>query len=87
MNFNNKYVDELIELRKEAREKRNWQLSDEIRDFLDANHSFVFDTQTGQIVYHQKSGSRQDFIKIMKNESKGERIFDSWLVSLNAGLY
>ena len=45
MEFENKYVDELIELRKEARENKDWKLSDEIRKYLDEKLVFVFDTK------------------------------------------
>lgn len=45
MDFENKYVDELINLRKEARENKDYKLSDEIRNYLDEKFIFIFDTK------------------------------------------
>ena len=45
MEFENKYIDELIEIRKEARSNKDWKLSDEIRNYLDDKLVFVFDTK------------------------------------------
>ena len=41
--FEDKYVDELIELRKKARTDKDYKLSDEIRDYLDSKLIFIFD--------------------------------------------
>ena len=48
----NKNIDELIELRKEARLSNNWKLSDEIRNYLDTKLIFIFDTKFGQEIYY-----------------------------------
>ena len=60
MKFEDKYIDELVDLRNEAREQKNWKLSDEIRDYLDTKHTFIFDTNEGQVVYHGQEKTRQD---------------------------
>lgn len=83
MDLQNSYTDELIDLRMKARQSRNWRLADEIREHLDARHVFIFDGEDGQIVYHKTSGSREDLIRSLKQESRAERIFDSWLFSMN----
>lgn len=52
MNFEGKYIDELLERRYLARENKDWKLSDEIRNYLDSKFVFVFDTKEGQEIYH-----------------------------------
>lgn len=73
MNLEDKHIDELIELRKEAREKKDWKLSDEIRNYLDAKLVFIFDTKDGQEVYNLtekyfKKEEMQSRIKTIENE-------------------
>ena len=51
MNFSEMYVSELIHVREVARADRDWKLSDEIRDYLDTKHTFIFDTKDGQNIY------------------------------------
>ena len=52
MDLESTYIDELIDLRKEARAEKNWQLADEIRNYLDTKLVFIFDAQWGQEVYY-----------------------------------
>jgi hypothetical protein len=84
MDFKNKYVDELIELRKEAREQKDWLLSDSIRDYLDAQYIFIVDGVDGQIVYHRSHGTRLDLIKELNAEARAEKMFDAWYLSMRA---
>jgi len=86
MNFKFKYIDELIAIREEARRVRNWVLSDRIRDYLDTKKVFVFDTETGQEVYHRNEGSRDDLIKEIKNEQNAQKLFDAWLYSMSLNI-
>ena len=86
MDFRNKYIDELIALRAEAREKRNWNLSDNIRDYLDSKHIFVFDTLNEQVVYHRTTGTRKEFVVQLKKEQRAQRLFDAWLFSMNSSM-
>ncbi len=86
MKFENKYIDELVDLRNEAREQKNWKLSDEIRDYLDSKHTFIFDTVEGQVVYHGQQRTRQKLIDQLKNESRAEKMFDAWLFSMRQGM-
>ena len=83
MKIENKCIDELIESRKEARIKRNWRLSDRIRNYLDTKHVFIFDTEHGQIVYHRNGLSRPDLIDQIKKEDRAEKLFDAWLFSMS----
>jgi len=51
------YIDHLIDIRREARDKKDWKLSDEIRDYLDERFVFIFDVKgddgnSYQEVYH-----------------------------------
>ena len=77
-------IDELIDLRQEARTEKNWKLSDEIRTYLDSQHSFIFDTTDGQVIYHRSKGTRMELIAELKVEARSEKMFNSWLYSLQA---
>jgi hypothetical protein len=84
MNLEALYIDELVALRQGARVEKNWQLADEIRDYLDSQHSFVFDTKDGQVVYHRAEGTRSELVVQLKDQARSEKRFDSWLYSLKA---
>lgn len=83
MNFETKYIDELIAIREEARQEKNWKLSDDIRDYLDTKHVYVFDTPNQQVVYHRTGGTRQDLINQIKEDQRAQKLFDAWLYSMN----
>jgi len=82
MNFETKYLDELITMREKARLNKNWDLADKIRDYLDTKHIFVFDKKEGLLIYHRLNGSRQDLTEELKASSRAEKIFDAWLFSI-----
>jgi hypothetical protein len=84
MNFKGKYIDELIELRDHARQRKNWKLSDCIRNYLDSKHIFVFDTPNEQVVYHRTEGTRDELIVQLKKEQRAQKLFDAWLYSVSA---
>lgn len=79
MNFEGYYIDELIELRKHSRLAKDWGLSDDIRDYLDSKHIFIFDHKEGQEVYHRTSGTRKDLIEEIEKDRLAEKRFDAWL--------
>ena len=91
MDFTTKFIDELIILRKEAREKKDWKLSDEIRTYLDSKLVFIFDTKFGQEIWYlnekyfenkpDKLTYRQYVEYQIQQDSKAERVFDAWLYS------
>lgn len=96
MDFENKYIDELIEDRKEARENKNWKLSDEIRDYLDTKLVFVFDAKWGQEVYYLTDGyfknqdrkietiamSKRQYLEYrIKQDINADKNFEAWLFS------
>ena len=56
MDFESKYIEELIEERKIAREIKNWKLCDEIRNYLDLKNIFIFDTKLGQEIWYLTEG-------------------------------
>lgn len=57
-------TDELTDLREQARENKDYLLSDTIRNELDLRGSFCFDTKEGQVVYHLGEGyTRESVIK------------------------
>ena len=84
MELDNKYISELIEIRKKARANNNYALSDEIRNYLDDKESFVFDTKEGQVVYHELKGmTRSKLIEKINREKQANKLFDAWLYSMN----
>ncbi|WP_242117113.1 hypothetical protein [Aestuariivivens sediminicola] len=82
MNFDSIYIDKLIAMREDARQMKNYALSDNIRNYLDSKHIFIFDSKQGQIVYHRKTGTRSDLIKEIKEDLQAQKLFDSWLFSM-----
>mgnify|MGYP003655787070 CR=1 FL=1 len=86
MNFEGYYIDELIELRKQSRLERDWALSDDIRDYLDSKHIFIFDHKEGQEVYHRTTGTRQELIEEIEKDRQAEKRFESWLFSTKSGV-
>jgi hypothetical protein len=84
MELDNKYISELIEIRRKARVSNDYALSDKIRNYLDAKESFVFDTKEGQVVYHELKGmTRSKLIEKLNREKQANKLFDAWLYSMN----
>lgn len=85
MNFEDKYIDELIYLRQTARENKDWKLSDEIRDYLDSKLVFVFDTKDSQQVYYFPYKYPFDEVHhygeqtIIKKRDKDDEIIPAWI--------
>ncbi len=84
MRIEDKYIDELLEIREKTRAKKNWKLADKIRNYLDTKHVYVFDTIEGQVIYHKKEGTRQSLIKQLKSEVRAENMFNAWLFTMKA---
>lgn len=82
MNFEYLHIDQLIDVRELHRDRKNWKTCDEIRDYLDTKHVFIFDTPEGQIVYNQTKGTRQDIVNKINSDKKYNAMFDAWLVSM-----
>lgn len=79
-------IDELIDIRRQAREEKDWKLSDEIRDYLDTKFVFIFDHKEGQEVYHRTRGTREDIVKEIQKDKKLEKDFNSWLYSIQSSI-
>ena len=75
------YIENLIDIRKQYRADKNWQMCDAIRDYLDSKHVFIFDTPEGQVIYNEVKGTRQDVIDKINRDKKAEAAFDAWLYS------
>lgn len=91
-------IEQLIYERSLARLAKNWGKSDEIRNTLDNNLVFVFDTKVGQDVYYLTDGyfkrqdkmietiglSKRQYVEYrIKQEIKANANFDAWLFSIN----
>lgn len=87
-------IDVIIEIRHEARKRKDWGLSDELREVLDLNNVFVFDTKEGQDVYYltpeyfkwkdkliETVGlSKRQYVEYrIKRDIRAENNFDAWL--------
>ncbi len=96
MDFEGKYIDKLIEDRKEARVSKDWKLSDEIRNYLDTKLVFIFDAKWGQEVHYLTEGyfknkdqkiettamSKRQYVEyLIKRDINAENNFESWLYS------
>jgi len=89
-------IDQLIQLREYARKDKDWELSDKIRDFLDGERVFIFDTVNGQEVYYLEFdffthkpddiSPRQYVESRLKRDIKEEANFDAWLYSLRKSI-
>ena len=84
MRIEDKYIDELLEIREKTRIEKNWKLADKIRNYLDTKHVYVFDTNEGQVIYHKKDGTRQSLVKQLKSEIRSENMFNAWLFTMKA---
>lgn len=81
------YIDELIDIRRKAREAKMWDISDKIRSYLDSKSVIVMDTKGGQIVYHEKKGTtRQDLIDKLERDRRAEAAADAWLYSMRESM-
>jgi hypothetical protein len=61
-NLKQTLTDELTHIRERARLYKNYTLSDEIRNELDARGSFCFDNPNGQEVYHLGLGYTREWV-------------------------
>jgi len=87
MELENKYISELVEIRKDARLNNDYSLSDKIRDYLDTKQTFIFDTKEGQVVYHELKGmTRSKIIHKINKDKRAEKMFDAWLYSMRKSL-
>lgn len=67
--FDAYYIDELSYMREQARVEKNWELSDQIRKYLDTKNVFCVDSKDGQVVYHLPLPilSRSEALKKVEN--------------------
>lgn len=80
------YINEYIELREIARKEQKWLLCDEIRNYLDKQHIFIFDTKDGQEVYYRTKGTRAELETEIKRDIQANKNFDSWLYSIKQSI-
>jgi len=90
-------IDATIEERRLARERKDWQTSDRLRDELDARNVYAFDHKDGfQEVWHLPEAyflnmayvgidNRRKYVEFrMKQDREATARFDAWLFSMNA---
>ena len=79
MDFNSMFIDELIELRNEARLKKDWALSDLIREYLDSKGAFVFDKKDDCVVFHTNQfKTRKELNDYINNEIRSVSNMNAW---------
>lgn len=77
------YVDEILDLRNYAREYKNFELSDIIRNYLDKRNIFIFDTPEDSEVYYLTEDYFKDMSKIgelYNIKFKSRRKFVEWKI-------
>jgi hypothetical protein len=78
------HIDELIEMRAKARENKDWELSDEIRDYLDSKSVIIMDSKDGQIVYNELHGTtRQDVVDREERDRQAEARYEAWIYTMS----
>jgi hypothetical protein len=90
----NMYIDELIDMREQLRNNKNWKAADEIRDYLDTKDVYIFDTVHGQVTLHlnnnffkekdrkeeTKSMTRRKYIEYLEKQSiNAEKRLAHWM--------
>jgi L-lactate utilization protein LutB len=74
------YDSELVELRKVAREQKNWYVSDKIREYLDSRSIIIMDTKDGQEIYYAQDGTkRADIVERINRDKRLNAIVDAWI--------
>lgn len=75
-------IEELIQLRKECRSKKDFKKSDEIRDYLDSKGCFLFDTPDDVIAYHtKKHKTRQEVLDYAAEQRRSAMWIRSFTIS------
>ena len=77
MDFTSNLIEELIDLRRQARVDKDWKLSDDIRNYLDAKLIFIFDTKAGQDIHYLTPNYFQHQTKTENNIKV--KSFSEWL--------
>jgi hypothetical protein len=72
---------ELVYNREIARNNKDFELSDKIRNELDLKGVIIIDTNKGQEVYFTINKTREQVIEKIQADARGESIFDAWLYS------
>ncbi len=76
-------IEEIIDLRRRAREAKDYYLSDVLRDYLDSKKVFVFDTKYGQEeLCTGNAKDRKEAERMVQSDIRAEKNFDAWLVSI-----
>lgn len=83
-NLDDYYIDELVYIRSKARNNKDWELADKLRNYLDTKSVIIMDTKHGQEVYYLlKNQTREDLVNSINIERKAVAQHDAWLYSIN----
>lgn len=75
-------IDEAIELRREARANKDYDLSDQLRLFLDSKRVYCLDSKDDMLVIHDSSiKDREDFNNYIKEQKRLHSLVDSFTYS------
>jgi cysteinyl-tRNA synthetase len=81
------YIDELVDVRRKARDAKMWDASDRIRSYLDSKSVIIMDTKNGQVVYYEKKGTtRQELIDKLEDERRAESNHEAWLYTMRQSM-
>jgi hypothetical protein len=83
-NLDDYYIDELVDIRSKARNNKDWELADKLRNYLDTKSVIIMDTKSGQEVHYLlKNQTREDLVNSINIERKAVAQHDAWLYSIN----
>ena len=84
-NLDDYYIDELVDIRRKARDTKNWELADRLRDYLDSKSVIIMDSKEGQVVYYELKGGRSDLIKRLEDDKRAIANHEAWVYSMLSG--
>lgn len=94
--YNNIPTYELIDIREECRKNKDFKISDDIRDYLDHQLLFVFDSKDGPDIYSlyesyfkrkpENMSNRQYVEKRIKDDIRAEQQCDAWIYSIQQSI-
>ena len=78
---------ELVEVRRLAREDKNWVIADKIRDYLDGRAVIIMDTPEGEVVYYELDGTtRKDVIARINKNKRLDAMVDAWIYTVKSSV-
>lgn len=85
-NLDDYYIDELVDIRAKARNNKDWELADKLRNYLDSKSVIIMDTKSGQEVHYLPNNqTREDLVNRINKDKRALAMHDAWLYSIKSG--